>query len=145
MSINNLKAFTGALWDWGILRGCFGGSISPSDIDGMVERNGHFLYLEAKGRGVPIKYGQELAIKNRVRDGLSTFVVVWGDPGTPEGIRVYYPAPCARVDDHARGNLGTLRGLCERWYRYANDTRWPEALAKAADTALESPATADAP
>lgn len=131
MSINNMEAFTGAIWDWGILNGCFGGSISPSDIDGMVERNGHFLYLEAKGPRAQLKWGQEIAIKSRVRDGLSTFVIVWGEPGEPEKIRVYYPAPYLRVDDYTICNLDVLRDVCERWYRYANSTGWTDALVKA--------------
>ena len=34
------------------------GDIRPTDIDGFVEINGHHLFLEHKGNGVPIKDGQ---------------------------------------------------------------------------------------
>lgn len=128
MSIQDMNRFTEAVWDWGILKGCFGGKISPSDTDGMVERGGHFLYIEAKGSGVGMTRGQEIAIQNRVRDGLSTFVVVWGQKEQPERLRVYYPAPYLAVQDHYPADLQTLRDVCSRWYRYADSTLWTDAL-----------------
>lgn len=137
MSINDMDAFTGAVWDWKILKGCFGGAISPSDVDGFVERGGHFLYLEAKGPKATVKLGQEIAIKNRVRDGLSTVVVVWGDKEAPIRLRVYYPAPFLQVVNHDPADLDTLREVCTKWYAYANSTLWSDALIKAVASAAK--------
>ena len=59
MTIQSEERFMASLWDWGILKGCFGDSkIEPTDMDGLVERKGHFLVLEAKQPGVKIKQGQ---------------------------------------------------------------------------------------
>jgi hypothetical protein len=50
--------------DWGFLDNSFSGKIRVSDIDGVVEANGHLLILEWKGNGVPATTGQEIMFKN---------------------------------------------------------------------------------
>jgi hypothetical protein len=50
--------------DWGQLFEGFRRGIKPADVDGMVEINGHFLFLEQKGSGVPLEsLGQQRALK----------------------------------------------------------------------------------
>ena len=48
--------------------------IRPTDVDGMVEINGRFLFLEEKGAGVPIPAGQGLAYRRlaNLGEGLVT-------------------------------------------------------------------------
>lgn len=65
--------------DWGFLTGCFLRGCVPSDIDGFVELNGFFLYLEKKGSGIPIPRAQSIAARRRVLDGKSAFLFLWGD------------------------------------------------------------------
>lgn len=48
---------------WDDLVECFPSGIGPTDIDGMVELNSRFLFLEEKSAGVGIKNGQRLALK----------------------------------------------------------------------------------
>ena len=36
------------IFDWDFLKGCWGGSIQPTDIDGIVERFGRVLMFETK-------------------------------------------------------------------------------------------------
>ena len=61
MTIKNLEAFVENLWDWGFLDECFPGTrIRVTDIDGLVERNGHFLLIEAKSPGKDIPTGQRI-------------------------------------------------------------------------------------
>lgn len=38
-------------------------NIRPTDVDGLVEINDSFLFLEQKGKGVPLQTGQFLAFK----------------------------------------------------------------------------------
>lgn len=45
------------------LKGCLPRGIMPSDIDAMVEVNGHFLFIEYKGPGGTLRDGQRLALK----------------------------------------------------------------------------------
>lgn len=131
MTIKNAQAFVDGQWDWAILKDCFGGKIEPSDIDGQIERNGFFLYLEAKSPNVKIPLGQEILMQNRVRDGISTYIIIWGEKNTPEKLRVYYPAPYVIPHD-IYGGLDTLRDYCSRWYRYANKGDWRKAILLAA-------------
>lgn len=62
---------------------CFGGKISFSDIDSVVERNGYFLVIEWKRKSAPLLMGQEILLKNltRNRKGNAAYVI-WADPKT---------------------------------------------------------------
>ncbi len=52
-----------ALPNWDDLIAAFPRSIRPTDIDGMVEINGHFLFLEEKRQGQAPDAGQLRAFK----------------------------------------------------------------------------------
>lgn len=136
MSINNPREYVDNLWDWKVLDGCFGRVIKPSDIDGHVERKGFFLYLETKSPTAELKEGQEISITNRVRDGISTHMVIWGNPGEPQVIWVYRPAPKHQnnPEKYPNANLTTLQRLCRDWFAAADDYRrpWGACLAEAA-------------
>jgi hypothetical protein len=118
MTINNPELHLATLWDWACLDGCFGNTrIRPTDVDGMVERNGYFLFIETKKPGAKMPYGQELSYKNLVKRGRVTFFVIWGMPANPESIQVYTadgwlsPQACT---------LAELRDLVSVWFRKAN-------------------------
>lgn len=44
--------------EWDYLLSAFPRKIRPTDIDGMVEVNRHFLFLEQKGEGTPFDGGK---------------------------------------------------------------------------------------
>jgi hypothetical protein len=48
---------------WNDLIDCFPRRIRPTDVDGMVEINDHFLFMEEKGPGVKLEEGQRLALR----------------------------------------------------------------------------------
>lgn len=48
---------------WDYFDGCFPRSIIPTDIDGMVEINGNFLFLEEKRAGACPPQGQLTALR----------------------------------------------------------------------------------
>jgi hypothetical protein len=134
MTINNPTAHLESLWDWAVLDGCFGaGKIKPTDVDGMVERNGHFLYLETKGFGVLLKQGQEIAIRNRVRDGISTYIVVWGSPGVPQQMQIFYPAHISDSSNVVDCDLPILRNVCSQWYQWVSANDWRTAIRRAVE------------
>lgn len=107
------------IWDWAILDGCFGNTkVSPTDIDGVVERNGYILVLETKLRNVPLPVAQERAFKALVQHNNATVIVVWGEQGRPEQLRVY-----SRMFPEGRdeaGGLDRLRQLVSRWFEKAD-------------------------
>lgn len=118
MTIRNLDSFIGGLWDWGILKGCFGETrIAPTDLDGIVERNGYFLVLEAKRPGVTISYGQGCTLEAMRRNGSFTVIIIWGETNKPEKLRL--------ITRHAEtdfdpADIDTLRKLVSRWFAWAN-------------------------
>lgn len=61
--------------DWEDIIQRFPRNIRPTDIDGMVEINGHFLFLEEKSAGAPIESGQRMALKSLSRNPNTTVLV----------------------------------------------------------------------
>lgn len=77
---------------WDYLIECFPRGIRPTDIDGMVEMNGSFLFLEQKGAGVPIQAGQLLAFK-RLAELPNVTVVIFRPLGLEDFDLLVLPKP----------------------------------------------------
>ena len=123
MTIRNKEQFMASLWDWGILKGCFGDTnISPTDVDGLVERNGQFLLLEAKSPGTEIPKGQDILFKRLVEVDRWTVLVIWGKPGKPEKIRVITHYGDSIMPE---ANLFLLRAMVSDWFREAESQDRP--------------------
>lgn len=57
---------------WDDLYACFPRGIRPTDVDGMVEVNGQFLFLEEKGAGGSLQGGQGAALRGLAKlDGVT--------------------------------------------------------------------------
>lgn len=69
--------------DWGALEGCFGGRVSPTDVDGMVEINGCVLFLEAKASDATVKRGQEIAFAALASRPRTAVVVIYHTSASP--------------------------------------------------------------
>lgn len=77
------KTFTAAtpanfdgVFDWDFLLPAFAGTkIQPMDLDSVVERKGHVLIFETKGKGVPIPRGQEITLESLIKIGKGKIVV----------------------------------------------------------------------
>lgn len=120
MTINSQERFIAALWDWGILDGCFGNTkIALTDIDGLVERKGQFLLIEAKGKGVELKDGQRRLLITLSNLSQFTVFIVWGDKNKPEKLQIF-----SRGRQYSRKdtNLEHFRQKVSEWYIMA-DTR----------------------
>jgi hypothetical protein len=117
MTINNPELFMAGVWDWAILDGCFGNTrIRPTDIDGCVERNGHFLYFETKRPGAHIPFGQLLTYRGWVNKGDSV-IVIWGEKNKPQRLQVFTPRhrpPDGKV--YAYADVTKLRQLVGQWF-----------------------------
>lgn len=73
--------------DWGDLIDCFPRGIRPTDVDGMVEINGNFLFLEQKGPGVPLIEAQRRALRTLSElPGITTMFI------RPPGPRLHLPS-----------------------------------------------------
>ncbi len=102
MTLRSRDKYAEAAWDWGIFRGCFGRTtILPSDVDGIVERKGRLLLIEAKPRDrIGIDDGQAQVFSAAVALGI-TVIVLYGDRNKPERMTVWGQGnsrPCS-LDD----------------------------------------------
>lgn len=111
--LRDRNKYRDAAWDWSILGGCFGGRIRPSDIDGIVERNGRFLVLEAKPRGYTFNGGQAILFKRLAQQPNFTVLVLYGEVSQPTAMQVWgeKQQPC---------NLGDVRAFCQGWFEWAD-------------------------
>lgn len=120
-NIRDLENFTAKLWPWDWLNECFSGGIRPTDVDGMVERNGHFLFLEGKTSGQSIPKGQEIALKKlslALADKV-LILVLFGRPGQPTSFR---EIKCGLISEPRPCNVSTIQGICRDWFLKANNS-----------------------
>ena len=92
--------------------------IKPTDIDGLVERKGKFLFIETKRNGVAIPTGQEIMYNGLINTGAFTVLVIWGDNGDPKRIRLI-TSKVQKIYENT--NLDQLRDIVSQWYEYADN------------------------
>ena len=120
-------------WDWGPLYGAFEvngkNTISPSDLDCIIERNGYFLVLETKNPGEKMSTGQARALFELARMEPRFFVfVVHGKRNEPTHWRRVLPSLSeptkeVRYGPTRIGGWPALYDLANRWFRWANTQR----------------------
>jgi hypothetical protein len=98
------------------------GKVNPTDIDSVLERNGHFLIQEYKDPGATLHKGQRIMLKHLVRLGMDV-LVVWGSDADAEA-----PVQVFRVDRNGElsevPELSTAEELAlfvRRWLRWATE------------------------
>jgi hypothetical protein len=119
-NLRSRDAYRDAAWDWSCLDGCFSGSIRPTDIDGLVERKGHALFLEAKPPNGYLTVGQELTFKSLSRKPLLCAIVFFGEDGKPpsiERIDLYQNGVCRSLGG---ASFGLLLEVVSSWYKHAD-------------------------
>jgi hypothetical protein len=120
VTIHDPQKFMNGLWDWAMLDGCFGTTrIRPTDIDGLVERHGNFLFLEAKSPGVALPRGQEITFCALARKPNNTIIVFWGDK-TMQIITSIQVFQGGKKRDLADPSIDELRKVVSEWYSHAD-------------------------
>lgn len=115
--IRNQASYDRGVWDWSILEGCFGKTkISPTDIDGCIERRGRKLFLETKQPGAPVPQGQMLTLMSLVEDG-NDLMIIWGTDKKIDKIHLYTPWKSIVYED---AGIERLRWLVAHWFEKAN-------------------------
>ena len=103
-AIRSMENCINSIWDWGFLSDCLPGKMLPSDIDGIIERNGRFFVIETKSEHVErIPKGQYITLKRLQDTGLFTVIILYGDK-TPTAMDVWYPK------DELFGTWGQVTG-----------------------------------
>lgn len=100
---------------------CFGRGINFGDVDGIVERLGHFLLMEWKGEGGTLGVGQK-----RLHDALLalpsfTVVVVSGNAETMV-VSNFVVRHRRATEKHSAG-LDELKARIRAWYGWADKER----------------------
>ena len=110
-------------FNWGFLKGSFPRGCVPSDCDGEIEINGHFLRFEMKYENCvrldQMATGQRRQLHSLLNTGYFTVFIVGHDERhdtkcvriwekTPRGIKESYRPDCNNDD---------LRRLCETWVK----------------------------
>jgi len=101
----------------GIFDDCFPGRIGMSDVDGVVEIAGSFLFMEWKSPGGAMTTGQRIMFERLTGPSPHiTAIVVCGDPRTMaiETVQVFWHGKAGPVE------RATLDGLRERIRTWAN-------------------------
>jgi hypothetical protein len=127
MTIENVRAYMDGVWDWGVLDGCFGATkIKPMDVDGLIERKGKFLMLEAKAPGVAVPQGQQILHEAWVKRGDSV-LVVWGQKNQPERMQLFsprHPFPDGMVYENA--DVRKFVEVVAAWFAWADTGNCPK-------------------
>ncbi len=117
VNLRSVDTYLETLWDWSFLNDCFGHTrIRVTDIDGVVERNGHFLYIETKSPGASIPQGQALMFEALTRQPNSHVLIIWGEPNMPEKAQFWGKAAFS-------ADAAVIRSLVKRWFAYANEQK----------------------
>jgi hypothetical protein len=66
-NIRDPEKFFDSMVDWSPLNSCFEGAVQISDVDGIVERNGHVAMYEQKSDGACVPKGQDILLDRVTR------------------------------------------------------------------------------
>lgn len=102
-----------------MFNGCFGSTnIRPTDVDGLIERNGHGLFIETKAKTVQsIPVGQMRTLEWFAKGLNQTVLVMFGAPNFPERAFALYPGGLRHDFEHV--DVETMRDFVTRWFAYA--------------------------
>ncbi len=121
--------FREQLWDWAFLNDCFGRStIRVGDLDGIVERHGHFLILDGKHLGRTqcraVSEGQGRLYKRLAVAGGTVLVFHGTPPDEVKWLRQWLPpvgtSLKARFVPERSCTTDQLRSLVADWYALAD-------------------------
>lgn len=109
---------------WKFLDDCFPGKVRPTDIDGMIERNNHFLMLEQKSDEKEfIPDGQHILYRNFSTKKNCKVIVFWGK------MKDNIPVEISQIIIYEDGNqdwdseppsMLRFKKLIQDWWREAN-------------------------
>ena len=124
--IRNEEHFENSVWNWDCLGDVLPGKLTPSDIDGIIERNGKFLVIETKhARSKTIPKGQYITLKRLHDTGLFTVLIVYGDKDKPQEMDVWYPKDIVfgtwgQTTGRKECSVNDMQLLVKWWFKHAN-------------------------
>lgn len=98
----------------GVFDECFPGAIGFSDMDGVVEINGHFLLFEWKYGDAALPDGQRIMFEHMTQDKRWTVVIVNGNAESMEVSNIQVIAK-GRMGRPEESSIGNLKLRCHEW------------------------------
>ena len=111
------------LWNWKPVASLLPGRAGVSDLDGVIERNGYFLFMEGKHPHESLSTGQRIMLQALA--GLDEekirVVIVYGDraSGNIESYQRVYP-DCIGPKQPGK----TFHKVTQRWFQKATESRY---------------------
>lgn len=140
-NLRSISNYASSFWDWTFLNGCFGlTKIKVSDIDGVVERNGHFLVIETKKPNEAMGGGQKIMYERLTQMEPFTLLVIVGEVNIPQRAELWTRAG---IQHYAPATIQTIQTLVTQWFDTANrtaakpPTRLPDYLTEEPASALQ--------
>ena len=119
-NIRSEKTFINSWWDWTVYNDCFVPTkIKISDIDGIVERRGHFLWIECKRPGEAITKGQEIMHNALTKNRSFTVLILWGETNEPVKFRI--TSEKGKMCEKAGINQEDVKELISKWFNWSNN------------------------
>ena len=100
-----------------------GGNCSPSDIDGVIERNGHVLLIEWKTGHADIPTGQHITFETFAFKRGIPVLVIWGEPREMTTHKQRRYTTGGAIIDSTDDMEETGRRLND-WFQYAERYPW---------------------
>lgn len=111
------------IFHWGWTQGCFGRTkITPTDFDGVVERNGHYLIFETKDVDRDVPQGQLWALERLSKAKSFTIITIWGKikPKKFETIRAKIGEEMRFEIKGSGRSIKKLKKYVTKWFQSAN-------------------------
>ena len=111
--------------NWGVFNECFAPTkIRITDVDGLVERNGQFLFIEAKQNTKTIPIGQRILFEQLTRNAphISVLLLYADNISQEMDIQEYAEFQDGKM---TRGwtptNTEEMKNFVTRWFKRANE------------------------
>jgi hypothetical protein len=92
----------------------------PSNVDGIAERNGHFLILEWKRPGEKMSEGQKRLLQALAANSKFMVVVIIGDTDNGTNIQEYWQYTQDGKPFKCGAGFESFKEWYRLWYSYAN-------------------------
>lgn len=115
MNIRNPNLYLSSFWHWENFNDCFEDTnIRITDVDGLIERKGHFLLLETKLPGVDVPKGQAILFDAIIKQKNWNVLVIWGKTDMPRHWKLW------GKEKVYSGGLFDLKDFISRWFHHAD-------------------------
>ena len=110
--------------DFSLFNGCFGNSqVMPTDVDGIVERRGNFLFIEFKTDGKSVSTGQLITLKKLGRLKMFVVVVIWHEPCKIHDPKIPTAMQILPSGKKTSADTASVRDFVKKWWSKADKAK----------------------